>query len=133
MPFLRGGRSYYTAGRQERLDPSPRCCSGMDCLRSDGRRRHAVVTMLRSDNYLGVAQVAHKCLSLTFCDEAEHMLSVSILAHRISVIQSTLCPPQPSSHSRQKFIEGCVAWRVWAVPSHLRGTPVEPASCPFSP
>ena len=75
--WLHGGRSYYTAGRQERLDPSPRCCSGMDCLRLDGRsRRHAVVTMLRSDNYLGVAQVAYKCLSLTCCDKAEQMQSV---------------------------------------------------------
>ena len=85
--WLHGGRSYYT-GRQERLDPSPRCCSGMDCLRLDGhRRRHAVVTMLRSDNYLGVAQVACKCLSLTRCDGAEQMQSVCESAHRINAVE----------------------------------------------
>ena len=40
----------------ERLDPSPRCCYGADCVAKDSGK-HAVVTMLRTDQYLGLTQV----------------------------------------------------------------------------
>ena len=40
----------------ERVDPSPRCCYGADCTATDGGN-HAVVTMIRTDQYLGLTQV----------------------------------------------------------------------------
>ncbi len=39
------------AGRRVEADPSPRCCTGEDCLQRS-RGRHAVITALRTDNYL---------------------------------------------------------------------------------
>jgi len=47
----------YYHGRVEALDPMPRCCQGLGCLLADGRTsRNAVVTMLRTDQYLGLTQ-----------------------------------------------------------------------------
>ena len=40
------------------MDPSPRCCTGEDCLQRS-RRQHAVVTALRTENYLPLLLVNH--------------------------------------------------------------------------
>ena len=42
--------------RAEETDPSPRCCIAEDCLAAGHRRRHAVVSALRTDAYLPMLQ-----------------------------------------------------------------------------
>ena len=44
-------------GRRDEVDPSPRCCTGHDCLQRS-RGRHAVITALRTDNYLPLLLVS---------------------------------------------------------------------------
>ena len=56
------------AGRRDEVDPSPRCCTGEDCLQRS-RRRHAVVTALRTDNYLPLLLVGTRlCRSTKLCN-----------------------------------------------------------------
>ncbi len=57
----------FCAGRRDEVDPSPRCCTGEDCLQRS-RGRHAVVTALRTDNYLPLLLVSTRpCLSIHVC------------------------------------------------------------------
>ncbi len=48
-------RRFY-AGRTDLIDPAPRCCSDVGCLAND-KGRYAVITSLRSNNYLPLVQV----------------------------------------------------------------------------
>ena len=46
-------------GRRDDLYPSPRCCTGEDCIRR-GNRRHAIVTALRTDGYFHMFEVTSR-------------------------------------------------------------------------
>lgn len=48
----------YYRGRKDVLDPSPRCCRGPDCLPLPGAGHYAVMTLLRTDQYLGLTQAS---------------------------------------------------------------------------